>query len=364
MTKHFMDRALHLARQREARTSPNPWVGAVVVRDGEIVGEGATEPAGGRHAEVVALADAGDKARAADVYVTLEPCSTPGRTGACTAALINAGVKRVSYAMEDPDSRNGGKSTAVLKGAGIEVEFGRAEEEARQILEPYTHQRRTGRPFVTAKFATSLDGKIAAASGDSRWISSPESRELAHQLRQRIDAILVGSESVVVDNPQLTARPGGRLSEHQPLRVVLDSRGRVGADAAVMAGPGRTLLVTSLKSDSSWRRALAEVADVQVVASSSESGVDPAAVLRLLNERGVLHLLLEGGGRVHGSFFDAGLVDKVQAVIAPLIVGGAGPTPVAGEGAQRMADAWRLQRVTVNRCGPDLIVEGYPERRD
>ena len=360
-----MSRALELAAQKVGSTSPNPSVGAVVVRDGEVVGEGNHDGPGTAHAEVVALAAAGNQASGADIYVSLEPCSFTGRTGACTGALIKAGVKRVFYAMDDPDPRTEGQAKAVLIAAGITVEVGLCGEEAQLLLEPYSHQRRSGRPFVTAKFAISLDGKIAAASGDSRWISSPESREVAHEMRTRIDAILVGSETIVVDNPQLTARPGGQLAAHQPLRVVLDARGRISPEAAVFGEQGNVLVLTTSHSSQAWRDEIARVAEVdQVTPNRTGEGVDPGGVLVSLNERGVLHLLLEGGGKVHGSFFDAGLVDKVHVVIAPMILGGHGRTPVAGSGAERMSDAWTLERVSLKQAGPDIIIEGYPRRRD
>ena len=353
-----MARALELARAQEARTSPNPWVGAVVVNDGEIVGEGATEPPPGRHAEIVALAAAGERARGAEVYATLEPCSFQGRTGPCTEALIAAGVRRVIYAMEDRDPRAAGRGDHALREAGIEVQSGAMAGDAEKLLEPYSHQRRTGRPFVTCKFAVSLDGKIAATSGDSRWVSSEESRAAAHELRSKIDAILVGSETIVVDNPQLTARPGGKLAEHQPLRVVLDGRGRVEPEANVFKGPGRALVITTPASDKGWREQVEQVADLEVGAAGDEMGATPASVLEILNKRGVLHVLLEGGGQVHGSFFDAGLVDKVRVMVAPMVIGGPDRLAVVGRGAERMADAWRLRDVTVGRLGPDVLIRG------
>ncbi|MPZ24497.1 MAG: bifunctional diaminohydroxyphosphoribosylaminopyrimidine deaminase/5-amino-6-(5-phosphoribosylamino)uracil reductase RibD [Dehalococcoidia bacterium] len=357
-----MARALELARANVARTSPNPWVGAVVVRDGRVVGEGFHEGPGTPHAEVAALEQAGELAKGADVYVSLEPCAVSGRTGPCTDALIEAGVTRVFYAMDDPDPRTEGRARAILTAAGIHVEAGLHEAEARELLEPYSHQRKTSRPFVTAKFAVSLDGKIAATSGDSRWVSSDESRVAAHERRSRVDGIVVGSETVVVDNPQLTARPNGKLSAHQPLRVVLDGRGRISTAAAVFAGRGRPLVITSDASSQEWRSEISMVSDVEVVSAGSNGGVDPAAALNVLNARGALHVLVEGGGRLHGSFFDAGLVDKVYAVIAPLIIGGEGRGAVVGAGAATMSAAWRLDRVSVNKCGPDIIVEGYPRR--
>jgi diaminohydroxyphosphoribosylaminopyrimidine deaminase / 5-amino-6-(5-phosphoribosylamino)uracil reductase len=359
----FMARALELARAQTCRTSPNPWVGAVVVKNGQVVGEGATEPPPGRHAEVVALEAAGSNAEGADLYVTLEPCSFEGRTGACTRAIKDAAIKRVICAMIDLDPRALGRGLMILKPRGVEVELDADHAaEAEALLEPYSHQRRTGRPFVTAKFAMSLDGKIAATSGDSRWVSSEESRAAAHDLRTRIDAILVGSETIVVDNPELTARPGGRLASYQPLRVVLDSRGRVQGTARIFDGPGRPLVISTGASDPSWRAEVAMVGDVELAAAGPDGRVSPASALEILGRRGVLHLLLEGGGAIHGSFLDAALVDKVYAVIAPLIIGGTGRDAVGGQGATVMAEAWHLDRLEVSQLGPDILVQGYPTR--
>ncbi|MCH7810646.1 MAG: bifunctional diaminohydroxyphosphoribosylaminopyrimidine deaminase/5-amino-6-(5-phosphoribosylamino)uracil reductase RibD, partial [Chloroflexi bacterium] len=222
-----MQRALDLARNAAHRVSPNPMVGAVVVAaDGSVAGEGVTQPPPGPHAEVVALEAAGERARGATLYVTLEPCAHQGETPPCSDAIIGAGVSEVHYAVTDVDSRVDGRGREALEKAGIRTVAGEGEEEARRINEAFFKHRTTGLPFVIAKFAASLDGKIAAASGDSRWVSGDEAREWAHVLRTRVDAILVGSSTVVVDDPLLTARPGGEEAERQPLRVIVDSRGR------------------------------------------------------------------------------------------------------------------------------------------
>jgi diaminohydroxyphosphoribosylaminopyrimidine deaminase/5-amino-6-(5-phosphoribosylamino)uracil reductase len=360
----YMQRALALAGQALGRVSPNPAVGAVLVRDGKVVGEGFTRPPGGPHAEVVALEQAGEAARGAILYASLEPCCHQGRTPPCSEAIIAAGVAEVHMAMLDPDPNVNGRGREELAAAGIAVQVGECEEEARRLNEAYIKHRTIGFPFVIAKFAASLDGRIAAASGDSRWISGPQSLRWAHEQRTTVDAIMVGANTIVVDNPQLTARPGGQESERQPLRIVVDSGDRTPANARVLQGPGRTVIATSEGSDPSWRRALeAAGAEVLVLPGDGDS-LDLGALLKALAERGVLSLLVEGGGILLGSVFDQGLVDKVQVIIAPMIIGaGEAPAAVAGRGAHRLAQAWRLRDVTVERLGDDILVTGYPMER-
>jgi diaminohydroxyphosphoribosylaminopyrimidine deaminase/5-amino-6-(5-phosphoribosylamino)uracil reductase len=360
----YMQRALALAGRALGQVSPNPAVGTVLVRAGRVVGEGFTRPPGGPHAEIVALEQAGEASRGSTLYVTLEPCCHQGRTPPCTDALIAAGVAEVHMAMLDPDANVNGRGRAALEAAGIAVQVGEREEEARRLNEAYIKHRTTGLPFVIAKFAASLDGRIAAASGDSRWISGPQSLEWAHEQRTMVDAIMVGANTVLVDNPQLTARPGGRESERQPLRVVVDSGGRTPANARVLQGAGRALIATSGRSEPSWRQALEAAGAEVLVLSGDGDSLELEALLKALAERGVLSLLVEGGGILLGSVFDQGLVDKVQAIIAPMIIGAAeAPAAVAGRGAQRLAQAWRLREVTVERLGQDILVTGYPAKR-
>jgi diaminohydroxyphosphoribosylaminopyrimidine deaminase/5-amino-6-(5-phosphoribosylamino)uracil reductase len=358
MTTELMQRALELSRNGPY-TSPNPCVGAVIVADGRVIGEGVTEPPPGDHGEVVALRAAGEKARGATMYVALEPCNHHGRTGPCTQAIINAGIAEVHFAVADPDPNVAGGGRAALEAAGIRVVEGEGEAEARRVNEAFFKHRTTGLPFVIAKFAASLDGKIAAASGDSRWVSGPETRAWAHRLRTRIDAILVGSSTVVVDDPLLTARPDGVDGERQPLRVVVDTRGRIPAMAQVFTGPARTLVATSV-APPEWRAAI-EARDAEVLyVPAKNDHVDLRALLVELGKRDIVTLLVEGGGVVLGSFFDAGLVDRVTAIIAPIIVGAAdAPGAVVGVGAERMADALRLGDVEVERLGEDILVTGY-----
>ncbi len=363
MIPQHMQRALDLAREAPEPTSPNPTVGAVVVSpDGLVVGDGCTQPPPGPHAEAVALQAAGERARGGTLYVTLEPCCHHGRTPPCTDAIIAAGVAEVHYATDDPDPNVAGGGRRALEAAGIRVVAGEGEAEAQRVNEAFFRHRTTGLPFVIAKFAASLDGRIAAASGDSRWVSGPETREWSHRLRTRIDAILVGSSTVVVDDPLLTARPDGVAAARQPLRVVVDTRGRVPPMAQVFTGPARTLVATSNDVHEDWRAAVAARGADVVSFPTDGRHVDLRSVLAELARRDVLTLLVEGGGVILGSFFDMGLVDKVHAVIAPMIVGAAdAPAAVAGEGADRMADALRLREVTVERLGEDVLVTGYPQ---
>lgn len=371
----FMARALELAREVQGQTSPNPAVGAVLVKDGRVVGEGRYEGSGTPHAEVVAIAAAGAAAHGATMYVTLEPCCHRGRTPPCTDAILAAGVAEVRFAHIDPDSRVAGRGQAQLEAAGVRVLVGEGASEARRINEAYLKHRATGRPFVIAKFAASLDGKIAATSGDSRWVSGPETLAWSQGLRRRIDAIAVGVSTVLIDDPQLTARVGDpsdggetRLAERQPLRVVLDSHGRTPRDAKVLgcAGTGgRALIATTDMSPEQWRGEMAAAGvNVAVLPADEASRVSLPALLDLLGRSDVLTLLVEGGGVLHGSFFDAGLVDKVHAVVAPMIIGGRGaPVAVAGQGAARMADALRLRETMVEQLGDDLLVTGYTSDR-
>ena len=368
-----MARAFELARSVLGWTSPNPAVGAVVVRrspDSErgdriqILGEGATQPPGAAHAEVMALREAGDQACGATLYVTLEPCAHHGRTPPCTNAIVEAGVAEVVVAWLDPDPQVAGRGLEQLRAAGLTVTLGDGAAQAASHYEPYQHHRRSGRPFVSAKFAASLDGRIAATSGDSRWISGPQTLAWAHQNRPHFDAILVGVGTILLDNPQLTARPQDwRGPVPQPLRVVLDSRGRTPLDARVLDNieTSPTLIATTEAAPAEWRTAL-EARGVSVAVLPAEHGHVALEPLldHLGQQAGVVHLLVEGGGEVLGAFFDQRLIDKVHAVVAPMLIGGDAQTAVRGRGAERMRDALRLSGVSVERLGDDLLISGYP----
>ncbi len=357
----YMARAVELGYEAIGASSPNPSVGAVVVRRRRVVGEGFTQPPGGPHAEIVALRQAGDRARGATLWCTLEPCSHFGRTPPCADAIIAAGVREVRYALGDPDGNVDGDGRTRLAEAGVRVVVGEGEAEARALHEGYLHQRRTGRPLVIAKFAASLDGKIAATSGDSRWVSGPQTLDWAHRIRARLDAIIVGVNTVLVDNPRLTARPPGRASgSRQPLRIVVDSHGRTPAGADVLSNDAPTLLATTGSSPPAWRASMAGRGAEVVVLPESGGRVDLHSLIELLAARGALQVLVEGGGTLLGSFFDLRLVDKVTAVIAPIIIGGAtAATAVGGRGAARMAETLRLRDVEVSRLGDDTLITGY-----
>ncbi|MDP9238999.1 MAG: bifunctional diaminohydroxyphosphoribosylaminopyrimidine deaminase/5-amino-6-(5-phosphoribosylamino)uracil reductase RibD [Chloroflexota bacterium] len=360
MTSEHMMRALELAARVAGSTSPNPNVGCVIVRDGVVVGEGATQPPGGRHAEAMALAAAGEQAQGATAYVTLEPHAHTGRTPPCTDALIEAGVTTVHIAIVDPNPQVSGRGVAQLRNAGIDVTLGDGEAEARRQLEAYLKHSATGLPFVIVKFAATLDGKIAASSGDSRWVAGPEARAWAHEQRLRIDAIICGVNNVLLDDPQLTARPDGIMAERQPLRIVADSRGRTPLGAKVLGPGGKTLIATTDASPPEWRKDIeAAGAEALVLAADASGRVDMRALMTALGERGVLSLLCEGGGVLHASLFAAGLVDKVHAIIAAKIIGGTAYPAVAGEGAARMSDALVLRDIDMQPLGDDVVFVGY-----
>lgn len=353
-----MRRALDLGWSALGGTSPNPAVGCVIARDGAIVGEGCTQPPGGNHAEAEALAQAGALAKGATLYVTLEPCNHHGRTPPCADAIIAAGIAEVRVATRDPNPNVAGGGIARLEAAGIRARLGDGQYEARRLIEGFAKHSVTGMPFVTAKFAMSLDGKIASRSGDSKWISGRESREYAHALRARSDAIMVGIGTALADDPLLTARDAaGNAAERQPLRVVLDSGGRLPANARMLSAPGKTLIATTqgaggLAGDSDKIETL--------TLPAGNGGVDLRALLTLLGERGVVNILVEGGGGVLGTLFDMRLVDKVVAFVAPVIIGGsAAASPVGGLGAETMRESARLRDVATRRFGGDTAIIGY-----
>ena len=360
-----MEQALELARGVLGATSPNPAVGCVIVKDGVVVGEGATQPPGGSHAEKVALAQAGRAARGATMYVTLEPCCHFGRTPPCTAAIIDAGVAEVHLAALDPNALVGGKGKAELDGAGIRTVLGEKRREALRVNEGFFRWVTTGLPFVYAKFASTLDGKIATNTGESRWITGEEARRRVHELRAVADAIMVGSGTVQRDDPQLTARDGTEPRPRQPLRVVVDSKARTSPQARMFREPGQTLIAVTEVAVAASRRALEE-AGAQVIALPAAEGlVDLRALLKELGGREIANVLVEGGGELLGSLFSQGLVDKVVAFLAPVIIGGTeAPTPVGGPGIEQMAQALRLRDVEVERLGDDLLVSGYTGRWD
>jgi diaminohydroxyphosphoribosylaminopyrimidine deaminase/5-amino-6-(5-phosphoribosylamino)uracil reductase len=350
----WMRLALRQAARAVGRTSPNPAVGCVLVKNGKLIAAGFTQPPGHDHAEVNALKKAASKARGATAYVTLEPCNHVGRTGKCTDALIAAGVARVVVGMRDPNPNVAGGGLKRLREKRVATEIGILEAECQAHLEKWTRWVTTGRPWVTMKAAITLDGRLAARSGDSKWVSSELSRKHAHQMRSLADAVLVGARTVAMDDPQLTARiPRGR----DPRRVILD--GRLSIPARSKALPG-ALVISAL--DARPRDDLA-IEGVEIVQVPGRNGkVEMTEMLNALGRRGITWLLVEGGGQVHGQLLQAGLVDDVVLYIAPKLVG-AGGVPLLGvEGVETMAEAWRLEHLAMKRLGEDLLVTGRVAR--
>jgi len=360
-----MKRALDLAARARGRTSPNPMVGAVIVRDGRVVGEGYHERAGLPHAEVVALEQAGELAKGATLYVTLEPCCHWGRTPPCTKAIIRSGIKEVIIATLDPNPLVSGKGVDELRRNGIEVEIGLMEEEARKLNEFFFKHITTGLPFVILKIAMSLDGKIATVTGESRWITSPQSRRMVHELRDQVDAVMVGIGTVLKDDPRLTTRlPEGEGKD--PIRVILDSYARTPPTARVInpRSSASTIIATTTKADAGRVKALREAgAEVAVLDEDEEGRVDLKSLMEYLGGRSIQSLLVEGGSEVASSMLMRGFVDKVMFFIAPKIIGGAdAPTPIGGIGVRRLSEAITLKEVEVKRIGPDILIQGYVER--
>jgi diaminohydroxyphosphoribosylaminopyrimidine deaminase/5-amino-6-(5-phosphoribosylamino)uracil reductase len=358
----YMEQALSLAKLALGQVSPNPAVGAVVVKNDVVVGQGYTQPPGSSHAEVVALKQAGEEARGAVMYVTLEPCCYYGRTPPCSEAIIAAGITEVHLAMLDPNPLVSGQGKDELERKGITIYVGEREAEAREVNEAYTKFITTGMPFVTAKFAVSLDGKIATKSGDSRWISGEEARKYVHNLRYTTDAIMAGVNTVLADDPRLTARCGGRggKARKQPLRVIVDSKGRTPLTARVFSEPGKTLLAVVKFVKPEGATALAQVGAELLELPSADGLVDLEKLLKALGEREITSVLVEGGGILLGSLFDYKLVDRVITFISPIIIGGKeAKTAVAGIGVDKVVNSFKLERIKVEKLGKDLMVSGY-----
>ena len=363
----FMARALELADLAVGRTSPNPAVGAVVVRDGRIVGEGYTQPPGQAHAEAMALREAGPRADGAELYVTLEPCCHFGRTPPCTEAILSARIRKVFVATRDPFPAVDGRGIEALQTAGLDVALGDREIEAVRLNRAFFHMVRQGRPFVTAKWAMTLDGKLATSRGDSKWISSSMSRQIVHQERDASDAIVVGIGTVLADDPRLTVRldsNGPRRSARPtgPVRVVVDTFARTPITSQLLtdveAAP--VLIATTDAADPERVRSLRQAGAEVIGFPLLDHAVDLQAVLEGLGQRGINRVLLEGGSTLFGSFFESNLIDRVLAFVAPCLAGGQQAlSPIGGTGIEQMSEARRLADVTYRSIGTDLLMEGY-----
>ena len=354
-----MAMALALARRGEGLTRPNPPVGAVLVRGGRPVGQGWHHRAGGPHAEVLALRQAGARARGATLYVTLEPCCTQGRTPPCTAALLEAGIRRAVVAVRDPNPQHAGRGLAILRRAGIEVSEGTCAPDARRLIAPFAKWIRTGRPFLVLKMAASLDGKIADGRGRSRWITGPAARRCVHAWRRQADAVLVGAGTVVADNPSLLPRPArGR----RPWRVALDSRGRIRPDARLLTDgqADRTILATTrqcpVRRLAAWRAAGASA----WVLPNTRAGVSLPALLKRLGRLGCLQVLCEGGGTLAASLVRARGVDEIRWFLAPRLLGGDRAAGAMGKPGWPLASAPQWIFDECRRIGRDLLLTARP----
>ncbi len=362
----YMRLALQLARKGLGKTSPNPMVGAVVVRRGEIVGKGYHHRAGGPHAEILALSQAGEKARGATLYLNLEPCDHFGRTPPCTRAILESGIKRVVAGMKDPNPLVSGKGVARLRRAGVKIELGILHEECDALNVAFRKFITTRTPFIVLKAAMSLDGKIATRSGDSRWISSERSRELVHLLRSQYDAVVVGIGTVLKDDPLLNVRLTGKKIKRHPLRVIVDSRLRLPFHSRIVrtAREFPTLVVTTRSARAGKMKRLEELGvEVAILRRGRESQVSLKLLAKELGRRGVLTALLEGGPTLNARALQEKIVDRFLIFVAPKIIGGEkAPGMIGGTGAHRLRDAWSLEILNVRRLGPDLLIEGEPLR--
>lgn len=357
-TNKFMHRAIKLARRALGRTAPNPPVGAVLVHDGKVVGEGFHPAAGQPHAEVFALRAAGDLARGADLYVTLEPCCHQGRTGPCTEAVIHAGIARVFVGTRDPNPQVAGKGIKRLREAGIEVIVDVLKDECQELIAPFAKHISRGLPYVVFKAAMTLDGQTASANGDSQWISCAASRVIVHQLRNQVDGIMVGSGTVKADDPHLTTRldEGGR----DPVRIVFDGKLETSPQAKVYTQPSdaKALLVTSPDHTAVALQPYYDAGVDIVQIARMTDGLDLHAALVELGKRNLHYLLLEGGSVLGGAMMRAGLVDRVMVFVAPKLLGGVGRSLLAGEGVASISEAISLTNLRVRQIDTDILIEG------
>ena len=353
-----MRRALRLAQKGRGRTSPNPMVGAVLVKEGRVVGEGYHSKAGEAHAEIVALQQAGDRARGATLYLNLEPCAHFGKTPPCAPQVIEAGVKRVVLGMEDPNPLVKGKGIERMRVAGLEIEIGILEEECRRLNEAFCKYILRKEPFVMLKVAATLDGKIATRHGDSKWISGEASRRFVHRLRDQVDGVLVGIGTVLRDDPQLTVRiKGGR----DPYRIVLDSQLRIPEEAKVIGvSPSKAIIATSALAPKDKMEKLEKRGVRILILDSHEGKINLKSCLSKLGEIEMTSLLVEGGSQVNGSFLDEGLIDKLLFFLSPKLLGDHQALEIfAGRGVTRLEEAVAIRKIKTRRIGEDILLEGY-----
>jgi diaminohydroxyphosphoribosylaminopyrimidine deaminase/5-amino-6-(5-phosphoribosylamino)uracil reductase len=354
----WMRRALHLAEKGRGRTSPNPMVGAVLVKRGKVVGDGYHARAGEPHAEIVAIKNAGEKAKGATLYLNLEPCTHYGKTPPCVPAVIEAGVRKVVVGIEDPNPLVKGRGVAHLKQAGLDVKVGILENECHRLNEVFCKYIVQREPFIILKMAATLDGKLATRNGESQWITGETSRRFVHRLRDQVDGVVVGIGTVLKDDPMLTARiRGGR----DPYRIVFDSRLRIPENARVVdLSPSKTIVATTEMASQDKIERLRKKG-VRVLISDSKSGkVDLKSSLLKLGELGLMSLLVEGGSQINGSFLDQGLIDKIFLFLSPKLIGDPlAPGIFSGEGVLHLRETFSVTEIRTRRMGEDILIEGY-----
>jgi diaminohydroxyphosphoribosylaminopyrimidine deaminase / 5-amino-6-(5-phosphoribosylamino)uracil reductase len=357
----FMARALQLAKKAVGKTSPNPMVGAVIVKNGKVIGEGYHKQAGKAHAEVEAIKKAGEKTRGADMFVNLEPCCHYGKTPPCVDAILSAGLKKVYIGMTDPNKLVNKRGIGILRKQGVKVEVGILKEECECLNESFAKFIRTGKPFVIMKSGISLDGKIATSSGESQWITCEKSRKLVHKMRGEVDAILVGSGTVLKDDPCLTVRLNNRRLNN-PVRVILDGRNRVKIAAKVFenADADRVIYVTSSGVSKEKEKRLCDMGVDVLKLPKRDKCFKLKTLLEELGRRNIVNILLEGGSLLNASALKEKIVDKAILFVAPIIIGGENaPGFIGGKGVKKLKDAFRLQRVEAKKIGEDFMIEGY-----
>jgi len=356
-----MKLALALAEKGLGTTSPNPMVGAVVVKDGEVIGEGYHQKAGSPHAEIHALKDAGEHARDATLYVSLEPCNHAGRTPPCTEAIVKSGITTVVAGMKDPNPTVAGGGLAYLANHGIDIIAGVLEPACQRLNEAFVKYITTSLPFVMLKCAATLDGRIATSTGDSKWITNARSRAFVHRLRHATDGIMVGRGTVRADNPSLTTRLE-RGEGRDAVRIILDTHLSISSDAKILhlSSHSDTLIVTARTVAPDKKKAIEKLGAHLLPVDTCDGRIDLPSLLRKLGERGITSLLIEGGSGVNGSALRAGIVDKVYMFYAPKIYGGDDGVPVcAGAGVERMEACLRLKNISIHRFEDDVMIEGY-----
>jgi len=360
MDKKYIQLCLELAKKGVGKVSPNPLVGCVIVKNNRIVGQGYHEYFGGPHAEIEALRNAGPKTKGATLYINLEPCCHWGKTPPCTDAIIDAGIKQVVVSMKDPNPLVNGKGIKQLKVKGVKCKVGILEEEAKELNRAYIKFVTKKMPYVILKTAMSLDGKIATRRGESKWITSTEAREYVHSLRSQVDAVLVGINTVLKDNPTLTTHSKG----HNPLRIILDPYLSIPRNAEVLDDQAETLLVISetiTQSEQNRKKIkILENSGIKILASPEEDGkFDFREIMRQLADMNITSVLIEGGGGTNAYALEAGIVDEIMFFIAPKIIGGKNaPTPVEGEGIKTLSEALRIKDLSIEKIGEDFLLKG------